>query len=119
MINNDESIHEEFEFLKCVRTGQLPQIERILDINPSFLSQILNHSGQPEQCLAFSALHLACCIGLIPVIELLLSRGAVVNIANQWDETPLHNACYEKQEAVITLLIGAGADVNITDIVSK
>ena len=60
-----------------------------------------------------SALHLAAAAGQVGMAELLLDRGAAVNMANDKRATPLHRAIEHAQ--VVSLLIDRGADVNAID----
>jgi len=68
----------------------------------------------------FTPLHLAAFFGRIPVVELLLSRGAPVNEVSRNPSAlrPLHSAVAHRQPQVALeisrALVAAGADVNAT-----
>ena len=94
------------------RQGQVAEMERSLDFNPT----LLNQTSQIE---SNTALHKASCYGQIAAIELLLRRGARVNSANLYNMTPLHFACGKRKEAAARVLIEAGADVHIISRVSN
>lgn len=59
-----------------------------------------------------SVLHYAVMRGRMPVIDVLLSRGADVNSRTRMGTTPLHTAALYARIEVAELLIDAGADVN-------
>jgi len=59
-----------------------------------------------------SVLHYAVMRGRMPVIDVLLSRGADVNSRTRMGTTPLHTAALYARVEVAELLIDAGADVN-------
>jgi len=102
-------------FVKMTRQGQVAEMERILDLNPTLLNQ--------ANRVDWTALHCASHYSQIAVIELLLRRGARVNSVhnsvNMYNMTPLHFACGNRKEAAARLLIEAGADVHITNRVSN
>ncbi len=51
----------------------------------------------------------------IDIIELLINKGADVNIENRHGETPLLLAVYEEDIDIVELLIDTGAGINIKD----
>lgn len=59
-----------------------------------------------------SVLHYAVMRGRMPVIDLLISRGADVNSRTKMGTTPLHTAVLYARLEVAELLLDAGADVN-------
>ncbi len=59
-----------------------------------------------------SVLHYAVMRGRMPMIDLLLSRGADVNSRTRMGTTPLHTAALYARVEVAELLIDSGADVN-------
>jgi ankyrin repeat protein len=62
-----------------------------------------------------SALGTAAAHGHMPIVQLLLQRGADPNVASDENMTPLHSAAYHGYAGIVHLLIDAGADVNATE----
>ncbi|KAL8507933.1 hypothetical protein ACS0TY_018474 [Phlomoides rotata] len=56
-----------------------------------------------------SALHVAACQGRADVVDLLLCRGAEVDVEDRWGSTPLADAIYYQNNDVIKLLEAHGA----------
>ncbi|XP_028062184.1 integrin-linked protein kinase 1-like isoform X2 [Camellia sinensis] len=56
-----------------------------------------------------TALHVASCQGLPDVVQLLLRRGAKVDVEDRWGSTPLADAIFYKNHDVIKLLEEHGA----------
>lgn len=54
---------------------------------------------------AFSLLHWAAKGGHLPIVDLLLSRGARVNATNMGDDTPLHLAAAEGHREIVEVLL--------------
>jgi len=63
----------------------------------------------------FSALHLASFFGSLGTAELLIEKGANVNIhaGNMSDLRPLHSACVSGQDPIVNLLLKAGAEPDV------
>ena len=59
-----------------------------------------------------SALHYAVMRGKMPLIDLLIARGADVNSRTKMGTTPLHTAVLYARLEVAELLIDAGSNVN-------
>jgi ankyrin repeat protein len=53
--------------------------------------------------------------GNADVVQLLLQRQAIVNIADQMQRTPLHIACTKSNVDIVRILLEHKADVNVTD----
>lgn len=62
-----------------------------------------------------TALHVASLRGHRSIVQLLLKRGASVNIKNKLKQTPLHLACQYNHQDIVMLLIEYGARVNCKD----
>lgn len=62
-----------------------------------------------------TALHLACMFGRPAVVDLLVSRGAVLEATDQRGASPLHYAAQRGHQNALLLLLHAGADINATD----
>ncbi len=59
-----------------------------------------------------SALHLAVREGYLKIAKLLLDRGALVDVLDPFDVTPLHNAAWNGNLEMTKLLLDSGADIN-------
>ena len=57
-------------------------------------------------------LHTAVVHGYKDIATLLLSRGADVNIQNDYGQSPLHFAVHNSKVSMVQLLLQNGADVN-------
>jgi ankyrin repeat protein len=65
-----------------------------------------------EPCMGFTALHYTSSIGNVPMIELLMSKGAKHDVRNHVGSTPLHFAAVQgHKEAVACLLDHGGGTV--------
>ena len=54
-------------------------------------------------------------MGHTEVVDLLLSRGAVVDLPNTNHHTSLHAACFKAHEGAVRLLLTAGASTTLDD----
>ncbi|KAF7265245.1 integrin linked kinase [Rhynchophorus ferrugineus] len=63
----------------------------------------------------FSPLHWSCMKGHIKIVEMLLQRGARVNVTNRGDDTPLHLAAAFGHKDIVLMLLRQRADVNFTN----
>lgn len=55
------------------------------------------------------ALHVAICLGMPVVAELLLQNGADVNGLDRYGNAPVHYAALRRDDAAVTYLVGKGA----------
>ncbi|HEY9229098.1 MAG TPA: ankyrin repeat domain-containing protein [Gemmatimonadaceae bacterium] len=94
--------------LRAANTGNVSRVAAVLDEYPDIVSErgvLDGHSGLR------SALHFAVSANQVPVIKLLLDRGADPNVRDEGDNAmPLHFAAEKEQLEVITMLIEHGAD---------
>jgi ankyrin repeat protein len=60
-----------------------------------------------------SALHCAAMAGDIKLVEMLLAKGADINLQDTYGQTPLYIAAMYRHDAVVRRLLDNGADVNI------
>lgn len=63
----------------------------------------------------FSPLHWACKEGHIKIVEMLIRRGARINVTNMGDDTPLHLAAAHGHRPIVQMLLQNRADVNFTN----
>ncbi|XP_063363312.1 integrin-linked protein kinase isoform X1 [Cydia amplana] len=63
----------------------------------------------------FSPLHWACKEGHQKIVEMLMKRGARINVTNMGDDTPLHLASAHGHRAIVQLLLQNRVDVNFTN----
>jgi uncharacterized protein len=104
--------HVPLDIFEAAAAGVRATVDEWLKEDSELLSAI-SHDG-------FTPLHLAAFFGRIPVVELLLSRRAPVNVVSQNPSAlqPLHSAVAHRQPQVALeisrALIAAGADVNAT-----
>ena len=71
--------------------------------------------NKAEPCDGYTALHTAAQQGHVSVIELLVSKGAMVDARNKEWETPLVKAALKGHEEAAICLLDHGADVNAKD----
>ncbi|KAH8648426.1 ankyrin repeat-containing domain protein [Xylariales sp. PMI_506] len=64
----------------------------------------------------FTPLHRAAGNGCKEIVELLLDKGAVLDVVNYCGLTPLHWAVSTGHTAIVKLLVYSGADLEVTDI---
>ncbi|XP_050680984.1 integrin-linked protein kinase isoform X2 [Leptidea sinapis] len=63
----------------------------------------------------FSPLHWACKEGHLKIVEMLIRRGARINVTNMGDDTPLHLAAAHGHRPIVQLLLQNRVDVNFTN----
>lgn len=61
-----------------------------------------------------TALHCACCYNQYDIVQVLLSAGADVNIRNEYEQTPLFDACTHGLD-IVKCLVNVGADIRVRD----
>ena len=71
--------------------------------------------NKPEPCNGITALNRACQQGHVPVIQLLISKGARIDARCKRGEVPLHSAASCGSEGAAICLLDHGADVNAAD----
>ena len=72
-----------------------------------------NKYSQVGALCGLTPLHHAAWYGRKDVVQLLLDRGAVPNMANQYGGTPLHSAALGGHKDVVQLLLDRGAKPNM------
>ncbi|MGH0153929.1 UNVERIFIED_CONTAM: hypothetical protein FKN15_068767 [Acipenser sinensis] len=90
-------------FTQC-REGNAVAVRLWLDNTENDLNQGDDHG--------FSPLHWACREGRCNVVDMLIMRGARINVMNRGDDTPLHLASSHGHHDIVTKLIQCKADTN-------
>jgi len=98
------------EFHEAVRTGDLAQVQRLLDRDASL-------AGQPDADSQFQdlPLHIAARQGHVEVARALLTAGVDVNAGDQDESTALDVAAISRQHGMLVFLLDNGADMNHRD----
>jgi len=96
----------------AIISGDQQRVERLLGEGVN-----VNAGGDPSKLGrdhpgALPPLHLAASKGRTAAVDLLLKKGALVNLAESYGYTPLHYAARNGHREVVKLLIANGADVN-------
>uniref|UniRef100_A0A8C7Z8W4 Scaffold protein ILK n=1 Tax=Oryzias sinensis TaxID=183150 RepID=A0A8C7Z8W4_9TELE len=90
-------------FTQC-REGNAVAVRLWLDNTENDLNQGDDHG--------FSPLHWACREGRSNVVDMLIMRGARINVMNRGDDTPLHLAASHGHRDIVAKLIQCKADTN-------
>nr|XP_014353003.1 PREDICTED: integrin-linked protein kinase [Latimeria chalumnae] len=90
-------------FTQC-REGNAVAVRLWLDNTENDLNQGDDHG--------FSPLHWACREGRTNIVDMLIMRGARINVMNRGDDTPLHLAASHGHRDIVQKLIQFKADVN-------
>lgn len=90
-------------FAQC-REGNAVAVRLWLDNTENDLNQGDDHG--------FSPLHWACREGRSAVVEMLIMRGARINVMNRGDDTPLHLAASHGHRDIVQKLLQYKADIN-------
>uniref|UniRef100_A0A7N8XP52 Scaffold protein ILK n=1 Tax=Mastacembelus armatus TaxID=205130 RepID=A0A7N8XP52_9TELE len=90
-------------FTQC-REGNAVAVRLWLDNTENDLNQGDDHG--------FSPLHWACREGRSSVVDMLIMRGARINVMNRGDDTPLHLAASHGHQDIVGKLIQCKADTN-------
>ena len=72
--------------------------------------------AKSKNSFGHTPLHYAAYFGHKELVEILISKGAVINAPTENGLTPLHQAAYFGHKDVVEFLISKGADVNATSI---
>jgi ankyrin repeat protein len=92
---------------RAISSGDVDQVREILSKSPKQLNLRDKSKGA-------TVLHVAAEAGRADIAELLIGKGADINVETKAGWTPLHRAVDMNHPAVAKLLISKGADVNAT-----
>lgn len=99
---------DQHKILKEAQSGNLKPLEALKTENPDFHWSFLKYEKTGD-----TILHVAARLGDISLINYLLSYAPIgVNVKNNDDKTPLHEACQFSQYETVDLLLKHGAEVN-------
>ncbi|KAJ8713265.1 hypothetical protein PYW07_013635 [Mythimna separata] len=95
------------DIFQWCREGNALQVRVWLDDTEHDMNQGDDHH--------FSPLHWACKEGHLKIVEMLIRRGARINVTNMGDDTPLHLAAAHGHRPIVQLLLQNRVDVNFTN----
>lgn len=101
-------LHSDLDLYEACAVGDLPAMQRALNLNSSLLESRSSDGWTP--------LHLAAFFGQVKIAEALIDRGASVDSrsTNQMKNTPLHAAAAGGRTELVELLLKHSAQVNAT-----
>uniref|UniRef100_A0A3Q2WB33 Ankyrin repeat domain 2 n=1 Tax=Haplochromis burtoni TaxID=8153 RepID=A0A3Q2WB33_HAPBU len=79
------------------------------------IDRYLEDGGNPNAHDERTALHRACLEGHAPVVQMLLGKGADINLKDQLGSRAIHWACRGGNLTVVEVLKSHGADLNVRD----
>ena len=92
----------------AVRGGKLNELKRLLEQEKKDINSAHPDTGN-------TALHGAVTLGMDPIIEYLVEKGADLNAKNRRGQSPLHICIEKRNDKMTEKLIEAGADVYLED----
>ncbi|CAN0896474.1 26S proteasome non-ATPase regulatory subunit 10 [Linum grandiflorum] len=90
-------------------SGHLEAVKILLEVEGS--ESVVNSTDEE----GWAPLHSAASIGSAPIVEILLSKGADVNLKNDGGRTALHYAASKGWLKIAEVLIAHGAKLNVKD----
>ncbi|KAA3676297.1 uncharacterized protein DEA37_0009710, partial [Paragonimus westermani] len=114
----DEVVHNTFQdgqtcLIAACRNGHKEVAEYLIDVCGADVEQVGVVEFESEQVEGVPPLWCAAAAGHLPVVELLVSRGADVNRTTITNSTALRAACFDGHERVVRFLVDHGANVEI------
>ncbi|XP_065919951.1 ankyrin-3-like isoform X2 [Dysidea avara] len=100
---------------EAVQEGNLDKVNKLLNTKRKSVGQDRIFDQRNEQ--GHAPLHIACVLGFIDHVKLLVEHGADVNLiggSNQW--TPLFYAAVSGHQPLVELLLEIGADPQMKDV---
>ncbi|EQC33329.1 hypothetical protein, variant [Saprolegnia diclina VS20] len=94
----------------CTPSTLPPLVAAARENDAARVTELLSMQS-PHACDAYNvtALHHACLVGAVDVVELLLAAGAQVDSVDLGSQTPLHYACMAPSVACVSALLTAAA----------
>ena len=106
ILANGPAAAAEYELHQAVLDNDLQLVKRLLS-----KGKAIDVIGSRKYGYG-SALHLAVREGHVDIAQVLIDRGAQVDVLDPDDFTPLHNAAWNGNLEMTELLLAAGADIN-------
>lgn len=109
--SNDHELASEYDNDKALTAILLCQL--VEENNLSVIEDILK-CADLTNCVTydgFSALHEAARLGRASIVQMLLSKGAKLNLLDRWSKTPMHYAIEFKSERAAKFLTLAGGSL--------
>jgi ankyrin repeat protein len=105
-----KTFKQKLDIFEATSIGEIITVKNLINKNPELVNSF--------SADGFTLLGLAAYFGHLPLVKLLLDKGANPNIPanNQLKVTPLHSACAVSNFEIAELLIVWGADVNAKQI---
>ena len=108
--------HKRIDFRNMVDSSNL-LIQAVFANNIEWLSSLLNDGYDVDSTdIGLTALYYACWLGRYEMAKLLIEKGATVDIADRYGNTPLFNALFLSKttgEDLISLLVENGANADL------
>ena len=92
-------------FLQALRMGDVAAAGRELDAQPSWVELDIPRGTDPWDAGGWRPLHLAAWKGHVGVLELLLERGADIEVLDDGKRSPLHHAIEAGGDAAVQVLL--------------
>ncbi|MCM3881417.1 MAG: ankyrin repeat domain-containing protein [Vicinamibacterales bacterium] len=93
-------------FISAIRSGDTKSVESLISANPDIV--------KAKDLTGTTPLHHAAGFGTLEMMQVLLDKGADVNVRNRRSSTPLHWAIHDA--AKVRVLVARGAAVNVKSI---
>jgi hypothetical protein len=109
-------LHEGARLASAVRSGDVANLRAILDQKPELVNAAsdLDRMLRPSDALTMRLIHLAVAEDRREVAQLLIERGADLNVRNADGRLPLHD-CFELgRDEFAKFLLAAGAEADIS-----
>jgi hypothetical protein len=97
----------ETEIFEAARTNDVKKVRELLDAGVDVNLTDIDRGA--------TALHLACSTGAKQVVELLVTRGADLNVRDAAERTPLHNLVSNRFDVLAMWLVSHGASLYVKD----
>jgi hypothetical protein len=94
--------------LRACSRGDTAEVGRLLEAQPLMVT-FKDYDGR-------TALHVAASDGWLELAQMLIDKGAAINVSDRWGGSPLDDAFRHRHDAVADLLRGLGGRTGATDL---